>query len=208
MLHKMVMAGVQVMAKLPPVWPAAVRTGRRHSLPAPHFRRSLTGQETREAARNAKAHLLRAAAVADEQHSGLAQSKFLDLSVDDRVVVKPAAVRLARGRAFDLALEADSWCLLSSSIQGRLRESAVLEPTAVQQAAIPAILSGRNVALQCYTGSGKVHNMTHLCLPIALLRCVQCWHRQSGALARCAGLVQHALTCIPAVCRHTLAYKQ
>ncbi|KAL3148049.1 hypothetical protein ABBQ38_014338 [Trebouxia sp. C0009 RCD-2024] len=124
MLHKMVMAGVQAMAKLPPVWPAAVRVGGRHSLPAPHFRRSLTGRETREAARDAKAHLLRAAAVADEQHSGLAQSKFLDLSVDDRVV-------------------------------GRLRESAVIEPTAVQQAAIPAILSGRNVALQCYTGSGK-----------------------------------------------------
>ena len=44
-------------------------------------------------------------------------------------------------------------------VQGRLRESAVVEPTAVQQAAIPAILSGKNVALQCYTGSGKVHSV-------------------------------------------------
>ena len=99
MLHKLAMAGVQAMAAMSPVWHAAARAGGRHNLPAPHFRRSLTGRETREAARNAKAHLLRAAAVAEEQHSGVAQSKFLDLSVDDRVVVKPATVPLARGRS-------------------------------------------------------------------------------------------------------------
>lgn len=179
MLHKMVMAGVQAMAKLPPVWPAAVRVGGRHSLPAPHFRRSLTGRETREAARDAKAHLLRAAAVADEQHSGLAQSKFLDLSVDDRVVVKPAAVRLARCCALTQHFQLTLGVSRHPIVQGRLRESAVIEPTAVQQAAIPAILSGRNVALQCYTGSGKVHNVADMCLSIALLRCVECWHCQS-----------------------------
>ena len=46
----------------------------------------------REAARNAKAHLLRGTAVADassvDKQSALAQSNFMDLSVDDRVVVK------------------------------------------------------------------------------------------------------------------------
>ena len=44
-------------------------------------------------------------------------------------------------------------------MQGRLRENAVVQPTAVQQAAIPAILTGKNVAMQCYTGSGKVHTL-------------------------------------------------
>ena len=41
-------------------------------------------------------------------------------------------------------------------LQGRLQENDVQKPTAVQVAAIPAIISGRNVAMQCYTGSGKV----------------------------------------------------
>ena len=54
-------------------------------------------------------------------------------------------------------------------MQGRLRESAVVEPTAVQQAAIPAILSGRNVAMQCYTGSGKVQTLVQSRLFVSLL---------------------------------------
>lgn len=119
----------------------------------------------REAARNAKAHLLRASAAADagsvEQQPGLAQSNFLELSVDDRVVVKlqpcprPTAHTVSR---LDLV------GFMHQFLQGRLRESAVVEPTAVQQAAIPAVLSGRNVAMQCYTGSGKVHNLIQLCM--------------------------------------------
>ena len=48
-------------------------------------------------------------------------------------------------------------------MQGRLAESSVQAPTAVQQAAIPAVLSGKNVALQCYTGSGKVRAYAVLC---------------------------------------------
>ena len=91
MLRKLAMAGSHAMAKLPTFYPAAVRAGGTHSLPALHFSRSLTGGEMREAARNAKAHLLRATDVAVanpvEQQSGLSQSNFLDLSVDDRVVV-------------------------------------------------------------------------------------------------------------------------
>lgn len=38
-----------------------------------------------------------------------------------------------------------------------------MEPTAVQAAAIPRVLEGGNVAVQCYTGSGKVHNALHIC---------------------------------------------
>lgn len=52
--------------------------------------------------------------------------------------------------------------------QGRLRESAVVEPTAVQQAAIPAILSDRNVAMQCYTGSGKVRTLLQFSLSVTI----------------------------------------
>lgn len=92
MLHKLAMAASIAVTKLPPSCSLAVRGGSKYSLPAPHFRRSLTGGEMREAARNAKAHLLRATVAADagsvEQQPGLAQSNFLELSVDDRVVVK------------------------------------------------------------------------------------------------------------------------
>lgn len=34
----------------------------------------------------------------------------------------------------------------------------IKEPTQVQEAAIPKVLAGTNVAIQCYTGSGKVHS--------------------------------------------------
>ena len=92
MLHKFAMTGIGALAKLPPSCTPAVLAGSRYRLPAPHFRRSLTGGEIREAARNAKAHLLRGTAVADassvDKQSALAQSNFMDLSVDDRVVVK------------------------------------------------------------------------------------------------------------------------
>lgn len=92
MLHKFAMAGIVALAKLPPSCTLALRAGSRYSLPAPYLRRSLTGGEIREAARNAKAHLLRATAAPDassvDKQSGLAQSNFMDLSVDDRVVVK------------------------------------------------------------------------------------------------------------------------
>ncbi len=42
--------------------------------------------------------------------------------------------------------------------QGRLYEMKIEKPTQVQIAAIPKVLSGSNVAIQCYTGSGKVLN--------------------------------------------------
>ena len=91
MLHKFAMARIIALAKFPPSCTPAVRAGGRYSLPAPYFRRSLTGGEMREAARNAKAHLLRATAISNansvDKQSGVAQSNFMDLSVDDRVVV-------------------------------------------------------------------------------------------------------------------------
>ena len=40
-------------------------------------------------------------------------------------------------------------------MQGRLIAQGVVEPTDVQRTAIPPILTGVDVAVQCYTGSGK-----------------------------------------------------
>ena len=46
--------------------------------------------------------------------------------------------------------------MCSDVAQMRLKEMGVLQPTDVQQEAIPKALTGTNVAIQCYTGSGKV----------------------------------------------------
>ncbi len=40
--------------------------------------------------------------------------------------------------------------------QAQLRSQDIVEPTLIQEAAIPQVLQGGNVAMQCYTGSGKV----------------------------------------------------
>ena len=44
-------------------------------------------------------------------------------------------------------------------VQGRLIAQGVVEPTDVQREAIPPILTGTDVAVQCYTGSGKVRSL-------------------------------------------------
>ncbi|KAA6423564.1 MAG: ATP-dependent RNA helicase [Trebouxia sp. A1-2] len=128
MLQRMALASSKVLASLHSPCRRSSLIGNKDALCAPALSRSLTGGEVREAARNAKAYLLRAHAASsqarDAQTATPAQSSFLNLSVDDRVV-------------------------------GRLQENDVQKPTAVQVAAIPAIISGRNVAMQCYTGSGK-----------------------------------------------------
>ena len=90
MLHKLAMAGNSSVAKLAPMCSAAVRSAGKDvlHLRAPAYSRSLTG---REAARSAKARLIRASAAAGEdlaeRQTPTAQSSFLNLSVDDRVVV-------------------------------------------------------------------------------------------------------------------------
>lgn len=85
------MAGIGPVAKLAPSCSIAVRSAGKDILRAPAYTRSLTGGEVREAARNAKARLIRASAAASEsiaeQQTPVAHSRFLDLSVDDRVVV-------------------------------------------------------------------------------------------------------------------------
>lgn len=46
-------------------------------------------------------------------------------------------------------------------MQAELRRQDIVEPTPVQAAAIPKVLQGGNVAVQCYTGSGKVCGPRH-----------------------------------------------
>ncbi|DBA87553.1 TPA: ATP-dependent RNA helicase [Trebouxia sp. C0004] len=133
MLQRMALASAKVLANLQTPCRRSSLFGNKDALHVPVLSRSLTGGEVREAARNAKAYLLRAHAASgqttDAQTAPPVQSSFLNLSVDDRVV-------------------------------GRLQENDVQKPTAVQEAAIPAIISGSNVAMQCYTGSGKVCSCT------------------------------------------------
>ena len=44
----------------------------------------------------------------------------------------------------------------ADALQGTMSDLDLLTPTPVQAAAIPALLSGKNAAIQSYTGSGKV----------------------------------------------------
>ena len=57
-------------------------------------------------------------------------------------------------------------------LQMRLREMGVLQPTQVQQEAIPTALTGVNLAIQCYTGSGKVGVLTTQCVPTVNIRLI------------------------------------
>lgn len=49
-------------------------------------------------------------------------------------------------------------------MQAQLRSQDIVEPTAVQAASIPRVLQGGNVAMQCYTGSGKVQHLSVVCV--------------------------------------------
>ncbi len=95
MLQRMALASAKVLANLQTPCRRSSLLGNKGALQVPALSRSLTGGEVREAARNAKAYLLRAHAASgqatDAQTAAPAQSSFLNLSVDDRVVVSPAA---------------------------------------------------------------------------------------------------------------------
>jgi len=94
MLQRMALASAKVLANLQTPCRRSSLLGKKDALHLPALSRSLTGGEVREAARNAKAYLLRAHAASgqatDAQTAPPAQSSFLNLSVDDRVVVSPA----------------------------------------------------------------------------------------------------------------------
>lgn len=61
---------------------------------------------------------------------------------------------------------------LGPGIEEELRIS---EPTPVQRIAIPHILSGKNVAIQCYTGSGKTLSFLLPALTLAIKRSEEEW---------------------------------
>ena len=67
------------------------------------------------------------------------------------------------GRLVSAESEAAWWCIACAAstgdlatVQGHLRNLGVQMPTPVQEAAIPRVLRGENIAIQSYTGSGKV----------------------------------------------------
>lgn len=94
MLQRMALASAKVLASLQTPCRRSSLLGCKDALYVPALSRSLTGGQVREAARNAKAYLLRAHSASgqatDAQTAPPAQSSFLNLSVDDRVVVSPA----------------------------------------------------------------------------------------------------------------------
>lgn len=63
------------------------------------------------------------------------------------------------------------FCLL----QPGLERNRITEPTAVQLGSIPEILSGSNVAMQCYTGSGKTLAFLLPVLSMAVQRSEEEW---------------------------------
>ena len=68
------------------------------------------------------------------------------MALHSRCFVKFACMRpFADVRAFALA-----------ACQAFLDSLDISSPTEVQAASIPKVLEGRNVGIQCYTGSGKV----------------------------------------------------
>ena len=103
------------------------------------------------------------------------------------------------------------------ALQGAMSDLELLTPTPVQAAAIPALLSGKNAAIQSYTGSGKVRGC-----PIEAALCVQDCLSARGSLLpwwathqmqlgqtqgqclcpRCPGCVQHVTQgCQARTCR-------
>jgi superfamily II DNA/RNA helicase len=60
---------------------------------------------------------------------------------------------------------------------GLVDELNITEPTPVQREAIPEVLSGKNVAIQCYTGSGKTLSYVLPALTLAIQRSEEEWSK-------------------------------
>jgi len=75
-------------------------------------------------------------------------------------------------------------------LQTVLAAQGIHEPTEVQQRAIPPILQGHNVAVRCYTGSGKTLSYLLPALTLAVERAEQEWANVTRKTAGQAGTVQ------------------
>jgi superfamily II DNA/RNA helicase len=71
-----------------------------------------------------------------------------------------------------------------------LGQQGIVEPTDVQTGAIPAVLSGDNVAVRCYTGSGKTLAYLLPALTLAVQRAEQEWAGVTRKTKGQAGTVQ------------------
>jgi superfamily II DNA/RNA helicase len=89
--------------------------------------------------------------------------EFLRMGVDDRVTVRllhAGSVTMCCLRAaFGLLCQPTCSHFLPQVLLDSL---GIMSPTEVQAASIPKVLEGRNVGIQCYTGSGKV--LPSLCM--------------------------------------------
>lgn len=74
--------------------------------------------------------------------------------------------------------------------QGGLEGLGVSNPTDVQSAAIPQVLSGANVAIQCYTGSGKTLAYLLPVMSLAVQRAEAEWAAVTRKTSGQAGTVQ------------------
>jgi superfamily II DNA/RNA helicase len=73
---------------------------------------------------------------------------------------------------------------------------SITQPTDVQRAAIPEVLTGANVAIQCYTGSGKTLAYLLPVMTLAVLRAEEEWAAITRRTAGSAGVVQ-AVVVVP-----------
>jgi superfamily II DNA/RNA helicase len=71
-----------------------------------------------------------------------------------------------------------------------LLSTGITDPTDVQRAAIPEILSGSNVAVQCYTGSGKTLAFLLPVMSFAIQRAEQEWSQATRKNRASLGQVQ------------------
>ena len=75
-------------------------------------------------------------------------------------------------------------------LQSFLGQQGIVAPTDVQAGAIPAVLSGDNVAVRCYTGSGKTLAYLLPALTLAVQRAEQEWAGVTRKTKGQAGTVQ------------------
>lgn len=68
--------------------------------------------------------------------------------------------------------------------------AGITEPTDIQRAAIPEVLSGANVAVQCYTGSGKTLAFLLPVISLAVQRAEAEWAGVTRKTTGSAGAVQ------------------
>lgn len=128
-----------------------------------------------------------------------AASEFLELGVEARLMVRAQCSRFRRCIEFSLGFLFFNLFLLVVRylfVQDGLAMQGITNPSQVQKEAIPEILAGSNVAIQCYTGSGKTLSFMLPALTLAIKRSEEEWSKVTRKTAGQAGTV-HAVIVVP-----------